>query len=225
MANTFIFDDEEEPQSNIGTPQDYPSDEVNEEEGEEEGEGSNRTFLYIAIGLGVIIFLTLICGTIIALTVFLPKQNEARATQTEQAMLALGMTQSAEQTAVVQAFTPTSTLTETPTLEPTATPVVLFPTETPVAIVVEPATATVQALETRLAEVNLTSTAQATSGAAAAGGGTTTPTVGPGTPSPTALSKTGFADEVGLPGLFIAAVILLAVILLARRLRNAPLAH
>lgn len=225
MANTFIFDDEEEPQSNIESPQDYPSDEAEGEEGEEEGEGSNRTFLIIAIVLGVVILLTLICGTIIALTVFLPNQNAARATETEQAMLALNMTQAAEQTTIVQAFTPTPTLTETPTLAPTATPVVLFPTETPAVAVVDPATATVQALETRLAEVNLTATAQATSGTTVAGVRTAVLTVGPGTPSPTALSKTGFADEVGLPGLFIAAVILLAVILLARRLRNAPLAR
>jgi hypothetical protein len=109
-------------------------------------------------------------------------------------------------------------LTQTPTLEPTATPVVLFPTETAPAVVVDPATATVQALETRLAEVNLTATAQVTAG-------TATPTAGTGTPSPTTLSQTGFADEVGLPGLFIAALILVAVILLARRLRQTPLAR
>jgi cytoskeletal protein RodZ len=218
MANTFIFDDEEEePQSTMESPQDYPSDEV-DEEGEEEGEGSNRTFLIISIVLGVIILLTLICGTILAFTVFIPAQNNVRATETEQAMLVFGMTQSAQQTALVDAFTPTPTLTETPTLEPTATPVVLFPTETSPAVVVDPATATVQALETRLAEVNLTATAQVTAG-------TATPAAGTGTPSPTTLSQTGFADEVGLPGLFIAALILVAVILLARRLRQTPLAR
>lgn len=218
MANTFIFDDEEEPQSTMESPQDYPSDEVDDDEGEEEGEGSNRTFLIISIVLGVIILLTLICGTILAFTVFIPAQNNVRATETEQAMMVFGMTQSAEQTALVDAFTPTPTPTETPTLEPTATPVVFFPTETSPADVVDPATATVQALETRLAEVNLTATAQVTSG-------TPTPIAGAGTPSPTALSQTGFADEVGLPGLFIAALILVAVILLARRLRQTPLAR
>ncbi len=218
MANTFIFDDEEEPQPTVESPQEYSAAELDDDEGEEEeGEGSNRAFLIIAIVLGVVILLTLICGTIIALTVFLPNQDAARATETEQAILSLNMTQAAEQTAIVQAFTPTPTLTETPTLEPTMTPVILFPTETQPVALVDPATATVQALETRLAEVNLTATAQATSG-------TRTPVIGAGTPSPTALSQTGFADEVGLPGLFIAAVILLAVILLARRLRQTPLA-
>ncbi len=59
-----------------------------------------------------------------------------------------------------------------------------------------------------------------------AAAGVTTGT--PGTPNPNAtsqLAKTGFADEVGLPGLFILSLILVAVILLARRLRQTPLAH
>ncbi|MCS6993432.1 MAG: hypothetical protein N2117_09360 [Anaerolineales bacterium] len=222
MANAFIFDDEEEPKPGQSS-QEFAADEVDEEEaGEEEGEGSNRTFLFIAIALGVIILLTLICGSILTFTVFLPAQNNARATQTEQAMLALNMTQAAEQTAIVQAFTPTPTFTETPTPAPTATPVILFPTETPTTIAVDPATATVQALETRRAQVNLTATAQATAGLT---GTPRTAVAGALTASPTALSQTGFADEVGLPGLFIAAVILLAIILLARRLRQAPLSR
>jgi len=220
MANTFIFDDEE-PQPTTESPQEYPSGELDDGDGEgeeEEGEGSNRAFLIIAIVLGVIILLVLICGTILAFTVFIPGNN-ARATETEQAMLVFNMTQAVEQqTAVAQAFTATPTMTETPIPEPTATPVVLFPTETQPVEAVDPATATVQALETRLAQVNQTATAQATLG-------TTTPAALAGTPSPTALSQTGFADEVGLPALFIAAVILVAVILLARRLRQSPLAR
>ncbi|GAB4484961.1 MAG: hypothetical protein Fur0016_16270 [Anaerolineales bacterium] len=217
MAKTFIFEDDDEPQSTMEASPDDPSDEVDQEDGDEEGEGSNRTFLIIAIVLGAIILLTLICGAILAFTVFIPSQN-ARAT--EQALVDFNATQSAmimEQTAVAQSFTATPTLTETPTLEPTTTPVILFPTETPTAAAIDPATATVQALETRLAQVNLTATAQATSE-------TATPVASARTPSPTELSKTGFADEVGLPGLFIAAIILIAVILLARRLRQTPLA-
>jgi len=38
----------------------------------------------------------------------------------------------------------------------------------------------------------------------------------------TALAKTGFADEFGLPGLIVLAVVLVMVILLARRLRAKP---
>jgi|GEM_PF-6845902 len=41
MANTFVFDDEEEPQPTMESPQEYPSDEIDEEDGdEEEGEGA-----------------------------------------------------------------------------------------------------------------------------------------------------------------------------------------
>lgn len=224
MANTFIFDDEEEQQPATETLQEYPTDEVNDEEDgeEEEGEGSNRTFLIVAIVLGVIILLALICGTVFAFTVFIPSQNAARATETEQVMQAFSMTQAVEQqTAIVQSFTATPTMTETPLPEPTATPLIMpFPTETQPAPAIDPATATVQALETRLAQVNETATAQAILGP-----GTATPTGRAGIASPTALSNTGFADEVGLPGLFIAAVVLLAVILLARRLRQPPLAR
>jgi hypothetical protein len=48
-------------------------------------------------------------------------------------------------------------------------------------------------------------------------------TAGPGavTPSPTALSQTGFADEVGLPAMLGMAALLMLVIFLARRLRSA----
>jgi hypothetical protein len=116
----------------------------------------------------------------------------------------------------------------------------------------DPATATVEALQTQLAVSQSTATAQmeATAGAGTpgsaaalraggtAGAGTPGGTPGtPGTPAATAiggtpaasatsqLAKTGFADEVGLPGLFILSILLVAVILLARRLRQAPLSH
>ncbi len=39
------------------------------------------------------------------------------------------------------------------------------------------------------------------------------------TPTPTALPRTGFADEVGLPGLLLLGIVLLAVIIAARSLR------
>lgn len=65
------------------------------------------------------------------------------------------------------------------------------------------ATATVQALNTELAYSQLTATML--------------PAV-----TVTALSDTGFADDVGLPGLFIGALVLIAIIFLVRRLREAP---
>jgi LPXTG-motif cell wall-anchored protein len=41
-------------------------------------------------------------------------------------------------------------------------------------------------------------------------------------PTSTALPKTGFAEDVGAPGLMMVAVALVAVIFLVRRLRTAP---
>jgi hypothetical protein len=38
----------------------------------------------------------------------------------------------------------------------------------------------------------------------------------------TAMPRTGFADQFGLPGLIVLALVLVAVILLARRLRRSP---
>jgi hypothetical protein len=56
------------------------------------------------------------------------------------------------------------------------------------------------------------------------GGATVTPTftLAPGvvrTPTPTALPDTGFADSFGGPGLFIGALVLVAVLFVARQLR------
>jgi cytoskeletal protein RodZ len=217
MANTFIFEDDEQPQSNMEVPEEEPT----EEEGQEEGESGNRTFMIIAIVLGVVILLTMICGAGVVFF-WLPRSN-ASATQTQAVMSASG-TEAAlieMQTATAGAATETPLPSEIPaTLEPSATPLILFASDSPTpeaGSTVDPATATVQALETQLASVNLTTTAQANS---------VTATPGKGTPSATnALSKTGFADEVGLPGLFIVSIILVAVILLARRLRQAPLAR
>ena len=42
---------------------------------------------------------------------------------------------------------------------------------------------------------------------------------GGGTPTATALPATGFADEVGLPGLVILALLLVVVVIVSRRLR------
>lgn len=246
MANTFIFDDEE-PQAYSDTP----APESTEPEQPEAGEGNNRTFLIAAIVLGGIVLLSLVCMAVYAL-VILPGQK-ANAKMTEDAM-AVVYTQTAvvdQQTQEAALFTATLAPTETATLAPTETPVVVFATSTPtVASTSDPATATVQALQTQLAVSQSTATAQG--GATATLGtpvtksalrpvSTTTGTPGtpgaaalvgtpgtPGTPGAAAtnqLAKTGFADEVGLPGLFILSIILIAVILMARRLRQTPLAH
>jgi hypothetical protein len=139
---------------------------------------------------------------------FWPGQQAARlsaestmAAVNTEAAIAVALTQE------VMNFTPTLPPTETPTPEPTATPVLVDPaTETPGAGVVPrdasaDATATVEALNTELAVAQLTATVM---------------------PTVTALSDTGFADDVGLPGLLLGAMLLFVIIFLARRLRATP---
>jgi LysM repeat protein len=90
----------------------------------------------------------------------------------------------------------------TPVPSLTHTPVVAFATETPIVVsTVNPITATVAAAYTQAALAQLTVI-----------------------PTSTALGnvpQTGFADEVGLPLLFVAGLALLVVIFLVRRLRTA----
>ena len=178
--------------------------------GEEEAppeESSNRTFMIAAGILGGIVLLSIICLAGYALLI-LPQQ---RAAQNEQVSAA---TQNAQMlndalTATFAAFSLSETPQATPTLEPSLTPVVAEPTDTNTPES-EPATPTdaqgaetMAALNTQLAKTTQTVVA-------------TTTALG------TALPGTGFADEVGLPGLLIMAVTLVAVIFLARRLRAAP---
>jgi hypothetical protein len=72
-----------------------------------------------------------------------------------------------------------------------------------------PATATVGAAFTQIAQVAATTTI-------------TTQTTGTVIATSTALPNTGFADDVGLPGMFALAIALVIVIFLVRRLRAAP---
>lgn len=205
MANTFIFDDENQPDAGGPLP-DQGGDQP------EEGEGNRNAFTIIAIGIGGLILLSLIC-MVLYLVVFRPQQLASQATQ--QANAAATQTQSfLMQVATQQAaqFTPTLPPTAVLTDTATTTPVVVFATDTPIgAATQDPATATVEALQTQLFSQQLTATFQPSPTGATA---TVTATQ--------QLAKTGFADEVGLPSLFIAAVILLGVILLARRLRAMP---
>jgi len=130
---------------------------------------------------------------------FLNRSGQQQAEQTaiaqqtqQQATIAAGLTKNAADQALTQ------TAAVTLTLPPTNTPVIAEATatltETP-----NPATATVGAAFTQIAAS--TQTVIATS---------------------TALPNTGFADEVGAPGLIIAALALVVVIFLVRRLRAAP---
>ena len=242
MANTFIFDDDEQP--------DNGNEPTENDEGSSGGgeTTNNRTFTIAAIALGGLILLTLICLGVYAL-VIVPRQKAAQL-NADATMVAIqtetDLTVKATQAAM--AFTPTLAPTDTPMPTDTPTPVLVSATDTPAPVnTLDPATATVQALQTQLAGSQLT--AQATSAGAGTGTGSTgTGTPGTGTgagagtqvagagtqaasaatsgtpnPSATALANTGFADEVGLPALFIMAIVLVMVILLSRRLRTAPM--
>ena len=159
-------------------------------------ESSNRTFLLIAGVLGGLVLLGL-CGT--AAFLFFSRTNTnqadatARALATQQAAtIQVGLTQ----TSVVRAAALTAAVTNT--VPPTNTPVIAQATSTATSTP-DPATMTVAAAFTQIAAS--TGTVIATS---------------------TALPNTGFADDIGVQGLMIAAVALVLVIFLVRRLRAAP---
>lgn len=158
-------------------------------------ESNNRTFLLIAGGLGFLVLCGLLAVGAYVLFNFNAGQNN---TATAQAMATI-------QEVTVEAGLTQAAATQqeqaaevSATVPPTDTPVVaeatITPTETP-----NPATATVGAAFTQIAA--------------------STETI---IPTSTALPNTGFADDVGLPGMFALALALIVVIFLVRRLRAAP---
>jgi len=188
------------------------------EEEEESSSGQNRTFVMVAGGLGVLMIIALAFMAVYAL-VILPKQRAgdeaSAATETtivQQDAAAQALTQTA--LAMAQA-TNTPKPTNTPTN--TAIPVeaeeegveeeggALFTAEGPTA---DPRTATVQAL--------LTSAAAAQTQASSS-----LNTVTPTSTLISALPDAGFLDDAGAPALVGIAVLLVFVILMARRLRQA----
>lgn len=173
-------------------------------------EASNRTFLIVAGVLAGLIVVSIVCMALYAL-VFVPQQREQEATmvaevnaQNTQVALAAAQTEEASR------FTNTPTMTSIPPTETTTpTSVVAVPTDEADGPTPNSRTATVAALLTQAAEAQLTIT-----------------------PSPSALPDTGFMDEVvvpgvgnlalviGVPGLIIISLVLVGVIILARRLRS-----
>jgi LPXTG-motif cell wall-anchored protein len=177
---------------------------------------NNRTFL-VAVGIIAGLFLLAVIGLVAYLLLFAGPQNTA---QKQQATLisAQNIATSAAATknafAALLALTPSATLTPTATQPATPTPVIVQPTDTQTPLPTDtlaPGAAIAQDLTARTQTVAALLTQ-------AAGGGTVASATPGGTP--TALPTTGFADEVGLPGLIGLAVVLLGVIFLARRLRN-----
>jgi hypothetical protein len=176
----------------------YEGDDLNtlEEENPPE-ESGNKTFILVAAILGGIVLLSIACLAVYGFY-WIPRQTAQRDAQ--QATLV------AQNLQVGQALTEkaisdmlSQVPSGTPTLEPTATPV--FQQATPTLAPADPQTATVAAALTQAAQAQLTVT---------------------GLPTSTALPNTGFLDDVGAPGLFVMAVALVIVILLARRLRVSP---
>jgi hypothetical protein len=169
-------------------------------------ESNNRTFLFIAGGLGILVLL----GLCAVAGYFLLNRNSTQQTELtaqaqatlQQATIVAGLTQNAERVALTQAAAVTATL------PPTSTPVIAQASAT-LSPTPNPATATVGAAFTQIAQVATVSTVS-------------TVTTGTVIATATALPNTGFADDVGLPGMFALAFALVIVIFLVRRLRATP---
>lgn len=159
-------------------------------------ESNNRTFMLIAGILGGLVLLGLLCvGGYAIVQLTSANQNDATAVAqgTQQAAtIQAGLTQQFALQA--ETLTAAVTLTVPPTNTPVIAEATMTPSETP-----NPATATVAAAFTQIA--------------------VSTQTI---IPTSTALPNTGFADEVGAPGLILVAMALVAVIFLVRRLRVSP---
>ncbi len=179
-------------------------------------ETNNRTFLIVGGIFAGLIFLTLVCGAVYALW-YLPSHTASQ--KATQAAIQAGNAQVVEQmtsTAQAALWTPTSLATEAPTA---TVPPTIAPLNSPTAVIAEstytplatPTTdpATLIAMQTQLAQ-QMTSTAMVNA----------LPMLG--TPAAAAMPRTGFFDQIGLPGLIILTLALIVVIFLARRLRNAP---
>jgi hypothetical protein len=207
---------------------DFDPDLPEDEEPGAEG-GSNRQFIMVAGGLGGLLLIALICMAVYAL-VILPRQRAANeqdiAAQTATAEFA-SINQSLTETAIVLAFTPTFTATQSASETPTGTvtPIITAAaTDTVEGTVegtveasategvggptVDPRTQTVQALLTQAVAAQTQVAGQLTTA-------TVTPTlIG-------ALPDTGFMDDVGVPGLLALTGLMIVVIFMARRLRQA----
>jgi hypothetical protein len=161
---------------------------------------SGKNFL-LAIGiLGVILILALVLLLLIAPNIIAQQRatNLEQAAQINAANTATAMAATAN--AQAQAITPTKAAVVLGASNATKTPVILIATSTPKAVGAQLSAnelATVSALQTQIA---------------AKGGGTSA--------TPTALPNSGFADDYGLPGIVGLAAILIAVVLVSRRLRT-----
>jgi hypothetical protein len=163
-------------------------------------ESGNKTFLFVAAGLGAIVLLSILCVAGYAWFFLRPQANERAAGQATLVAQNVAVNQTLTAKAANLLLTPQATMTPTASNTPpfeqaTATATVLLP---------DPQTVTVAAALTQAAQAQQTAV---------------------GMPTSTRLPNTGFFDDVGAPGLVIMAIALVAVILLARRLRSSPSAR
>jgi LPXTG-motif cell wall-anchored protein len=171
----------------------------------------NRAFIAI---IGIIGAITLVAAAVGIGLLYMQntsKLDEAAQINAENTMTVQAATQQAYESGLL--LTPSATLIPLETEAPSPTPVIVFPTDTPeptatvepvtAADLGDPRTATVAALLTQAAQGNPTAAAAGTL-----------------TAQPTALPTTGFADEVGLPGLFGLALLGIVILFVARRLRT-----
>ncbi|NWF63905.1 MAG: hypothetical protein HXY38_06320 [Chloroflexi bacterium] len=173
-----------------------------------EESNNNRTFLIAAGILGGIILISMAC----LVGVFLFNQNNKAQVESQNA--AITQTVQANNNFINNALTATANavILPTATQPPTATAVVALATATSTLDPnITPASGTVVAGGTPAA-------ATATVGAALTQAAVAQLTI---VPTTTALPNTGFADEVGIPGLLLMALAFIIVILMARRLRFA----
>lgn len=189
-----------------------------EPEEPQESQGNNRKFTLVLGILGVIFFMAVVAMAVVA-AIYLPARNAARQQQVVEinaanTATALAATQFAY--AQQEMLTPSATAIPSATQKPSPTAVIVQATPTSLVATsqgtvvttgtAEPAGAVPKDLlsRTQTVAVLLTQAAQGYSTAAAAG---------------TALPETGFADEVGLPGLVGLAAVLVVVIIAVRRIR------
>lgn len=168
-------------------------------------EQSNRTFIIVAGVLAGIVFISIVCMALYAL-VYLPQQKAGQSAQqatieAQNAMIAQAMTSTMEAfSAAAQATSTTAATVVPPLVLASPTPLLAVPSQTQVQVDLA-MTATWSALNTQVAVGQLTPTATGGTGG---------------------MPASGFADEVGFPGLVVMAFALVVVILLARRLRTTP---
>lgn len=164
--------------------------------------GGNRTFL-AAIGILGGIFVIAVIALVAFAAFILPERTKQRnATQT--AIYLHNAATAVKATEVAFASLPTATLPPTETPIATPTPVVVIASKTPTPTEASAAT---------LSAENMAKTATVSALLTQAAGGKATPTATP------AMPNTGIGDDYALPGLMGAALLLVVVIFVARRLR------